>query len=441
MVERWLKRRGYAHFDRPCHPDFAKSYAESSGRVERHSFWPFIKFEKRTPRFTRDPKTGLRKRAPPKCRPILYAAHLDSAIYGRYSSALSAALEAELKSTGVSDCVTAYRRLDGRSNIHFALEAFNEVRRRGECDVVAMDVSDFFGSLAHDQILNSWRVLFRRDRLRGDEWAIYRSMIRYASISRDKLREVLGRDIPRRSLSNERVCTPAEFRDKVRPALELQRASRGIPQGLPISAVTANVYMLDFDRTIHTTLGRRDVWYRRYSDDILLVCPSTEGGDIGREVSQQLSRAGLVPNEEKTEILRFTIRDGEPICEKQFDGSWRPSQLQYLGFSFDGERVNIRPASWARFLKRAMGAVKSGERAARRKRSPKIRRRSIYRRFTALPQGNKSVGAETSRLRNFPRYAIRAANLLGADPIRKAVGKHWVGLNRELIARDPGNKP
>lgn len=47
---------------------------------------------------------------------------------------------------------------------------------------------------------------------------------------------------------------------------------RGIPQGTPLSATLANIYMLDFDAKIYEEASKpyKNVYYQRYSDDLFL---------------------------------------------------------------------------------------------------------------------------------------------------------------------------
>ena len=55
----------------------------------------------------------------------------------------------------------------------------------------------------------------------------------------------------------------------------------GIPQGLPISAVLANLYLLDFDKNILDKVVKgKGGFYRRYSDDIIIIANVDDLGEI-----------------------------------------------------------------------------------------------------------------------------------------------------------------
>ncbi|WP_449400480.1 reverse transcriptase domain-containing protein [Chryseobacterium wanjuense] len=68
----------------------------------------------------------------------------------------------------------------------------------------------------------------------------------------------------------------------------------GIPQGLPLSAVLANIYLLDFDRNIIKEIVRKyRGYYRRYSDDLLIICSSDDVDNIKQFVLTEILKYGL----------------------------------------------------------------------------------------------------------------------------------------------------
>lgn len=50
----------------------------------------------------------------------------------------------------------------------------------------------------------------------------------------------------------------------------------GIPQGTAVSAVLANVYMIDFDEWLAKLCEKEGGLYRRYSDDFIIVLPQKQ---------------------------------------------------------------------------------------------------------------------------------------------------------------------
>jgi hypothetical protein len=75
----------------------------------------------------------------------------------------------------------------------------------------------------------------------------------------------------------------------------------GIPQGLAISNILANIYLSDFDDKI----SQQCEYYYRYVDDILLVCNENESRDLYTKVKNDLQRIGLNLNSEKTKTLKI----------------------------------------------------------------------------------------------------------------------------------------
>ncbi|MBL7881203.1 MAG: hypothetical protein JNN23_15320 [Chryseobacterium gambrini] len=71
----------------------------------------------------------------------------------------------------------------------------------------------------------------------------------------------------------------------------------GIPQGLSISNILAQIYVLDFDKTIL----KRKYFYRRYVDDILLINNTPFSSFRIDNFSAEIEKLGLHINQEKTE--------------------------------------------------------------------------------------------------------------------------------------------
>jgi retron-type reverse transcriptase len=75
----------------------------------------------------------------------------------------------------------------------------------------------------------------------------------------------------------------------------------GIPQGLAISNILANIYLNDFDNRI----SQQCEYYYRYVDDILLICNENKSKDLYTKIKNDLQRIGLNLNSEKTKTLKI----------------------------------------------------------------------------------------------------------------------------------------
>ena len=72
---------------------------------------------------------------------------------------------------------------------------------------------------------------------------------------------------------------------------------KGVPQGLAISNVLANIYMHKFDEIFKG----ESLTYMRYVDDIVVFCPRKQQREILNSLHFQISKLGLSLNDEKTE--------------------------------------------------------------------------------------------------------------------------------------------
>ncbi|MCJ8288377.1 MAG: hypothetical protein HRT58_21865 [Crocinitomicaceae bacterium] len=438
VLEKWvekekrlakLSKRRYLHFDKRIwferNIKFFKKYFASKG-VVTHSFYPFIKSDIITPRYK---KTGefdsnnkaIRKRED-KVRPIVYASHFDSYIYSYYSTVLTYKYKKLLNKHSLNDCVLAY--LDtGKSNIDHAHESFEFIKNKGQCTALAFDISGFFDGLDHEILKNLWSVTIGKGgRLPADHFAVYKSLTDYHFVKK----ETIYSSFPnlevkqKKRESIDRLCTPKDFREIIRRNGHIERnsftnqlegSSRfgnscGIPQGTPISACLSNIYMMNFDRTLDKLLKERNGLYRRYCDDILVVCDTEEAEEIKKFVLSEILKYELVINESKTEVTVFENTSNGLVG---FARKGKEKNLQYLGFEFNGRNTYIRSSSMSRYYKRMTARIRENLKAAYGKNSigNNVFRKKLYNRYTSKGE------------RNFISYARRAAEKMNSETIHK----------------------
>lgn len=364
----------------------AIAIADNPERVSTHGFLPFIKFEKRWTRFRH--KEAAKKQ---KIRPLRYAARADAYIYIRYRDILSARYEAELASHGLGANVIAYRKIPvdekrsgGKCNIHFSKEAFDFISKSTNCCAVALDISSYFDCIDHSRLKATWARLLGVEKLPDDHFRVYRSLTAYSEVERDALYVRLGflkiekngsrKYTCPKALMPRQLCAPADFRLKVArdseygPKLILKNENLfGIPQGAAISDLLANAYLLEFDIKMAEYAARRGGFYRRYSDDILIIVPGDgRAGRAAREFASNLiTQFGrqLKIKPEKSSTIKFVQcpsggHRAERVGEKR-----RVDGLEYLGFRFDGKRIYLRDSTLSnlnRKIKRAARAVAHG---------------------------------------------------------------------------------
>lgn len=313
----------------------------SPAAVARHAFWPLIYFEVKghMPKYKRRDGEAHREK---KTRPIMYASHIDSAIFRQYAAILSRHYEDALKQHGLDNEIIAYRAGKGPAYKH-AIEAFRFIQQYDECEVIAFDISDFFGSLDHGVLKHAWQDLLQIDRLPSDHYKVFRAVTRYAYVKREVFQSDEFQE------GRARICTAKEFDELIRKKklIEWNRCSKGIPQGTPISAVLSNIYMFyEFDIVLRDYVQQYKGLYRRYADDILLVLPNGPPKEEAETIVQAaLQNLKLTESREKRASKLFTRggREGKPF--------------QYLGLTFDGKHIGLRPSSVSRFYRKMRSGV------------------------------------------------------------------------------------
>jgi len=418
----WYKPRKYLHFDRPLGQKPAYDYVTSPKKVAQHSFYPFITYTSQVLKYRLDKGRGVFTKKP-KPRPISYAAHLDSHIYAYYCFLLSEKYEAELVRRGLHTSVLAFRSIDSKNNIHFAHDAFEEIKARGECCVLAFDIEKFFDRIDHSILKQAWSRLLDVKMLPDDHFSVYRSITKSARVDKVDLYKKLGVSLHNPCVNDARLCSAKKFREDVRGGglLSVNPESRGIPQGSPISALLSNIYMLEFDLALLNSLSLTESVFFRYCDDLLIICDLEHEDAVHDFVDVQVKRLKLDLQHAKTEVRHFTY---DPSGKLRAD-----KPVHYLGFSFDGQREHIRSSSITRYYKKMRKKIWvtkkamdrcNGLRAGRGEAPRELFLRSIYR-------GYSCVGR-----RNFITYGFRAAKIMNSQSIRKQLRPHWKKLKKHI---------
>lgn len=359
----------YPHFDRAISLKEATALACDPARVSRHAFYPFIRYIQKWNKYA-TPGVPHKK----KERPIRYAARADAYIFSKYRFDLSEKYEELLASYGISESVLAYRRVKdasgaGKSNIEHSFDAFSAIRNLGNCYVLSLDISSYFESLDHEIIKRVWCRLLNVEKLPGDHFKVFRAITRYSVIDKEKLYEHLGffgekidssgnltlgylvhyKKIPRK------LCSSQKFREKFvkdpvgKKLIKVNYKPYGIPQGSPISDLIANMYLMDFDRTMRDLAIKNGGYYFRYSDDILFVAQGVEADAKNMEkfIREEISNHGdkIIIKEEKSALYLFSKAVSTNQNIYRIDRPLDKKGLEYLGFRYDGKYCYIRDST------------------------------------------------------------------------------------------------
>lgn len=286
-IEEWKKKnsgvKSYAHFDKRVSIDQVWDYITSTQKVSKHSFYPFIHYQKRFIKYSK--QSGVK----PKERELCYSAHIDRCIYQYYGFILNQLYNERVEKDGFSDSTAAYRDNLKKSSIHFAKRAYDFIRTQEACYVIVGDFTHFFDSLDHKYLKKQLCGLLNCKELPTDYYAVFKNITKYAKWDLNDLLKLNGlADTPEgiKTLNNQaQVLTLSDFKSHKSQFVVSNKESFGIPQGSAISAVLSNVYMLEFDKQIRQYVNTYGGMYMRYSDDFIIALPKNEASDFSVQLS------------------------------------------------------------------------------------------------------------------------------------------------------------
>lgn len=398
------KDRNYIHFDYALPKSGRESFTITDEQIVAHSFWPLLGFSKKERRTQKDKRGKLLVRE--KSREIKFGSHNDAAILQWYTAILSRQYDTHISRNKLQSCVLAYRSGVG-DNITQARDLFSEIKALGSCTAIALDIKGFFDNIDHEILIENLKAVLEVERLPDAHFKIFERMTKFECVDADALRARLKRI----KTPKGRLCTSLQFRNVVRRAgnslIETNGEVFGIPQGTPLSGLYANISMLAFDEKVSRYLTKKGGIYRRYSDDIAIIIPDgVNDRTVLKYVRSEIRKSKLTINPKKTEISKFNFLGSKLLSDRPF---------QYLGFIFNGRSTLIRPSSLASYYAKMRRGVRAKIRAAYTKgvQKEEIFMRELFRRYTHFGQ-----------VRNFPRYAYRAAKILGAPEIKKQIRPH-----------------
>jgi hypothetical protein len=502
----WLKSKGYIHITPRI--DLRTSYIDLIRKITNpkfiasYSFFPLLHSSIKERRYRTDGTPENRKSHTkakgdtrvknPKVRPIHYATHMDALIFSYYGYLIYRRYEAELdKYPGLADSILAYRKIKlptnegNKSTIHFAHEVFEEIKHRALKEpivVLKFDITSFFNHMDHDVLKAQWiKLLGENGRLPPDHFRVYKATTQFSYILKDEFRlkqsslskgkrggfdEKRLAQIRREQGIQSYFSSNNELRQSIKkkeirvykfPFRNENGRIRGIPQGLPISAILANLYLLDFDIEICKKLGNYGI-YRRYSDDIILLCKEGKADYLEKEIRRLIKDDYKVEiSESKTE--RFLFRYTNSGMNSQTLQSIKIESnsvckigmpLTYLGFDFFGNRTAIKNANLAKFYRRMIKTTKRKCKyaidVANQKPGtiPVLFRRQLYRLYTleslsktsfksrksSLVQNEKgeftlkSTLLERKYKSNYLTYISRASRIIGDPGIKMQIRSH-----------------
>lgn len=440
-TEDWFKLKRYPHIGEPLSlKDYkwVKDYVENPKLIKKHSFLPLIHKCIVTRKYRADPnkthrtKKGERKRiiGKPKVRHIYYASHLDSVVFSYYNHLISEEYNKLIEKKNFDNCVVAYRKIpiqkgskNNKCNIDFAKSTFEFISENKNINLTAIvaDVTAFFDNLDHKILKKQWGRVLGVSTLPDDHYNVFKALTNLRYVEGDQLFNaydgtmLVERGVPNSSKVKElkriaiksnyyfkeknavAYCTKDEFLDNNINLIISSSNKKGIPQGSPISATLANVYMLDFDQQVYNMVDSIGGYYQRYSDDLIIICEQKHEDDILAFIRDRIKNlAQLQIHPSKTAVYRFQEINGEfkgfEIDEESKKHNYNKS-LEYLGFSFDGQRVLIKNAGFSKYYRAMKRSLKKSASLALYSKNPddKMFKPRLYKRFTHKGAKRKQI--------------------------------------------------
>ncbi len=412
--EKFIKQhsdtKSYVHFDKRVSLSMKsiREYVEDRNKISIHPFYPFIHFTKNLISFSKN-KTKKEKH-----RQICYCAHLDRCVYQRYAFLINQKYNKRVLDENIAKVPIAYRDNLGKNNINFAKEAFDIIKEHKKSLILIGDFTDFFDNLNHIYLKERLCDLLKKKQLPDDYYNIFKSITKYSYWDWKLLVERAGYKITthgvRKKLSQQKIIFPKEIFNKYKKDIIKHKVPYGIPQGSPISAVLANVYMLEFDKKLYNYVSNKCGHYFRYSDDFIVIVPFENLSEIETIRIKIISLTTDIPNltlkQEKTHLYTYSNETILTYPEGKI------SQINYLGFIFDGKNVKIRPKAITKYYYRMhRKAYNIGKRDNI---SPNGKRISAKNLYTLYSKGEKR--------QTFVDYAKKANQILNLnDSETKAV--------------------
>ncbi|RXK58845.1 hypothetical protein ESA94_15770 [Lacibacter luteus] len=502
-IEEWFKTKKYPHIGMPIrvkHYNRVKQYVENPTKIRKHSFLPFIhktivkrKFRADKKALVKNPSKKRRRiKQKPKIRDTFFASHLDAMVFSKYNQLLSCAYEQVIEKERFNESIVAYRKIalepgkeGNKCNIDFAKSAFEYIltNKHKTLSVIIADVTSFFDNLNHNILKKQWAKVLNKITLPPDHYNVFKALTRIKYVESQQLFDaydqtmLVEKGIPNSPIKKTYVrkkingtkyfkeknaiayCDKVEFIKKNLNLVISKNNKTGIPQGSPISATLANIYMIDFDRLIFEAVKNVGGFYQRYSDDLIVVCERQhETGlikTLRATIKSEVTRLEIQP--EKTKLYHFEnhndIFKGFEVNEFTKE-VYIKKPLEYLGFVFDGQHVLIKPSGFSKFYRSMKGAFSRAESFALHSKNPdrRIFKSKLFRRFTYKGAnrsikfrplaGNPKQYVKTKEYNwgNYLSYINKAdqkmLNINGMNLIKRQSRRFWGRFNKLMKAHE-----
>lgn len=435
-IEEWINspktikksHKRYAHFDYRTDIKKVWDYISIPENIAHHSFYPFIHYKKDMSKFSK--KYGIKH----KERDICYASHRDSCVYQYYCHLLDEEYKKRVLVDGINEVAVAYRTNMRSSNITLAKRAFDFIRANKNCYVMIGDFTQFFDRLDHKYLKERWKDLLSVDALPKDHYAVFKNITKYSSWELNDLLILNGypcNDDGRKQLNKQKLVLTATQFDANRSHICKNPNPMGIPQGSPISALLANVYMLVVDKLINCFVTNHNGFYMRYSDDFIVVMPNINECEAIDVFSHTINEFNNIPGiklqHEKTQFFYYEDTELLNCGNKLFETADCDHRfINFLGFTFDGKQISIRSKTISKYYYRMRRKAKTVFK--RSEQNGHCSSENLYKQYSE--RGSYSKNCYTG---NFLTYVKRAKKCFGTnEAIDRDTKRHMAKIRKAI---------
>ena len=497
----WFRIKKYPHIDFPLENSerfrWIQNYITNPKNIAKHSFLPFIHKVSKKRRFRKKyddygriilTEDGKTRHKDVKKRELFYASHLDSLIFSYYNHLLYSPYEEKLKEFRLEEVVTAYRRIpqnkenpksSNKCNIDFANDIFKIIKQypKEKFAVITFDIKSFFDNINHSLLRTAMMEVLGVEKLSSDFFNVFKNITRFSYVDiqdifkeyqneiickktnkKDrKIKEVKKKISRLKFLKNQEAIAFCNKKDFLKNKKHLIKSHKfikeegkliprnfGIPQGSPISSTLANLYLLNFDKKVNDFITSKDGYYKRYSDDMIIVCSYEDIKCVENLIYEEIRKYKLEIQKHKTQKFIFERGGGKMTCGQLFKDNiinWNKN-LIYLGFEYDGEKVLLKSASLAGFYRKMKKSIRRGIYYSI-KHKKEIFKRRLYKKYTFRGarrykiyhwsiREKKFIPTSKQNWGNFLSYAKKASNITEDNKIKSQIKNHWKIFHKEL---------
>ena len=428
--DKWLEKNSncasYAHFDYKVSLKDIIDDVKKQEWVCKHAFKPFIHFKKETKKYNGSERI-------PKIRQLNYASHYDRCIYQYYSYLLNEKYNERAKELNISNVSIAYRNILKKSNVHFAKQAFDFIKTHNDCVVIISDFTNFFDTLDHEYLKKQLCKLLGVEKLPEDYYKVFKSITKYSYVDKAEIQELCE---ALKIAKSKKILMPISVLRENPQYIKQNKNKCGVPQGVAISSILSNVYMMDFDKRCDEMVRRKGGLYLRYSDDAMFVFPGMKQADakwLYYKITQEINKIPkLTLSTGKTRVYFCNGRSVENCDVEIGTDQNSKNEIDYLGFSYNGEIIKIRERTVSKYYYRAYKKAKNIM-WQRTNLCKKVGTTNLYKTYTkkGAREGNG----------NFLTYAEKCVRIFGRqEAVKRVLNAHYGKIKKRLKIKNPSDR-